>query len=121
MEATISKRISKVKGQMYEVAWILADYMMQAVGGMAGAWDMWKLQMVSKLLANCGSWVGTLERHYNTLDALQNRDLSKLDRINKKECRFMQSYMPDKSLKDFRLEFWWRTVMLDCRGWMPGK
>ena len=39
VEATISRRISKVKGQMYEAASILADYRMQAVGGMAGAWE----------------------------------------------------------------------------------
>ena len=46
VEATISRRISRVKGQVYEAASILADYRMQAVGGMAGAWDMWNVQMV---------------------------------------------------------------------------
>jgi hypothetical protein len=231
VEATISRRVSRVKGQMYEAASILADYRMQAVGGMAGAWDMWNLQMVPKLLANCGSWVGSRQSHYNTLDDLQHqyyrlvyacpdstplpalraeagllgfkhrvwtekiclvtrilhmhkdeenyaRDileeemkndwgglteevrticrevglpngckeyldrkevqdailhhhliglkqemqgLSKLDRISRKECRYMQSYMLEKSLEDSRLQFRWRTCMLDCRAWMPGK
>ena len=216
---------------MYEAASILADYRMQAIGGMAGAWDMWNLQMVPKLLANCGSWVGSLQRHYNALDYLQNqycrlvyaspdstplpllkseagllgfkhrnwaekiclvtrilhmhmdeenytrdileeqlkngwgglteevtaickevglpdgckeyldrkevqeamlhhhlidlkqemKGLTKLDRISNNECRYMQSYMLDKSLEDSRLEFRWRTCMLDCRAWMPGK
>ena len=43
VEATISHRISKVKGEMYEVAAILSDYRMQAMGGMAGAWYMWEI------------------------------------------------------------------------------
>ena len=231
VEATISRRISKVKGEMYEVAAILADYRMQAIGGMAGAWDMWEMMIVPKLLSNCGSWVGSLQRHYNTLDDLQNmfcrlvyscpdstplpalrgeagllgmkhrvwtqkvnlvtrilhqykdednyakevlneqyrndwdgltkevviicetvglpnaceeylngkevkeamlhhhmkhlklemEKLSKLDRISCKDIRFMQGYMKQRSLEDARLEFRWRTGMLDCRAWMPAK
>ena len=72
VEATINRRIGQVKGMMYEAASILTDFRMQAVGGMAGAWDMWELQMIPKLLANCGSWVGSQQQHYNTLDDLQN-------------------------------------------------
>ena len=33
---------------------------------------MWKMMLIPKLLANCGSWVGSLQKHYNTLDDLQN-------------------------------------------------
>ena len=47
--------------------------------------------------------------------------LNKLDRISNKDCRYMQSYMLEKSLGDSRLEFRWKTGMLDCRAWMPGK
>ena len=47
--------------------------------------------------------------------------LKKLDRISKDDCRYMQDYMTKKSLEDSRLEFRWRTSMLDCRAWMPGK
>ena len=72
VEATISRRIAKVKGMMYEAVAILADILMQAVGGMTGAWDMWELQMILKLLANCGSWMGSQQQHYDTLDNLQN-------------------------------------------------
>ena len=231
VEATIKLRISKVKGQMYEVAAILADYRIQAMGGMAGAWDMWERMLVPKLLANCGSWVGSLQKHYDTLNDLQNlfcrlvyacpdstplpalrgeagllgmkhrvwtekvclvtrifhlyvdednyardilkeqylngwvglseevvticktvglpnacdvyvdrkevkeamlhhhlinlkqemKELKKLDRISSKECRYMQGYMLQKSLEDARLEFRWRTGMIDCRAWMPAK
>ena len=59
IEATISRRIPVVKAMMFEAAAILTDFLMQAVAGMAGAWDMWERQMVPKLLANCGSWVGS--------------------------------------------------------------
>ena len=47
--------------------------------------------------------------------------LKKLDRISKEDCRYMQDYMTQKSLEDARLEFRWRTGMIDCRAWMPGK
>ena len=43
VEATISRRIAQVKGMMYEAAAILTDFRMQAVGSMAGAWDMWEM------------------------------------------------------------------------------
>ena len=33
---------------------------------------MWEIMLIPKLLANCGSWVGSLQKHYNTLDDLQN-------------------------------------------------
>ena len=33
----------------------------------------------------------------------------------------MMTADPCKSLEDARLEFCWRTSMLDCRAWMPGK
>ena len=231
VEATISRRVAIVKGMMYEAAAILSDFRMQAVGGMAGAWDMWEMQMIPKLLANCGSWVGSQEQHYNTLDALQNlycrlvyscpdstplcslraeagllgckhriwtekvvlvtkiihqniegenyaqevlleqykngwgglteevvqicksvglrnacevfltraevkeailyhhlsilkeemKGKKKLARICNEDCRKMQSYMNNKSLEDSRLEFRWRTSMLDCRAWMPAR
>ena len=58
VEATISHRIPKVKG-----AAILTDYRMQAMGGMVGAWDMWEMMLVPKLLANCGSWVAKTLQH----------------------------------------------------------
>ena len=45
----------------------------------------------------------------------------KLDRISNEDCRMMQQYMMKKSLEDSRLEFRWRTGMLDCRAWMPAK
>ena len=231
VEATISRRIPVVKGMMYEAASILADFRMQAVAGMAGAWDMWERQMIPKLLANCGSWVGNKQHHYDTLDDLQHlycrlvysssdstplpalraeaglwsmkyriwtekiclvgkilhqnedsenyakeilleqynnnwgglteeatkicetvgldnvcdvylnreqvkdamlhhhlgvlkdemKQRKKLDRISDGDCRYMQNYMLRKSLEDSRLEFKFRTSMLDCRAWMPAK
>ena len=62
VEAAINYIIPKVKGMMFEAAAILSDFRMQAIGGMAGAWDMWEMQMISKLLANCGSWVESKQK-----------------------------------------------------------
>ena len=40
VEATIMKRIGRIKGAIYEVAAIMSDPRMQAMGGMAGAMDI---------------------------------------------------------------------------------
>ena len=39
---TVERRAGKVKGSMYETKSIMEDFRMQAVGGMAGAWDLWE-------------------------------------------------------------------------------
>ena len=43
---------------MFEMKAIMEDFRLQAVGGMAGAIDVWEMSICTKLLANCGSWVG---------------------------------------------------------------
>jgi hypothetical protein len=58
VDATVKHRIGKVKGIVYEVAAIMADMRMQAMGGMEVAWQIWERSIVPALLANCGSWVG---------------------------------------------------------------
>ena len=44
--------------------------------------------------------------------------LSKMNEIKKKDLRKVQTYMNRVSLEDARLEFRWRTGMLDKRGCM---
>jgi hypothetical protein len=44
--------------------------------------------------------------HHHLIDLKQEmKGMTKLDRISNNECRYMQSYMLDKSLEDSRLEF----------------
>ena len=72
VELTINKRLPKVKGAMFETKAIIEDFHMQAIGGMAGAWDIWERAILPSLLANCGSWVGVGNKIYKTLNDLQN-------------------------------------------------
>ena len=72
VEATVSHRLGKVKGAIYEAAAILEDYRMQAIGGMLGAWDIWEKAIVPKLLANCGSWVEIDSSTIKLLEETQN-------------------------------------------------
>ena len=46
---TIEKRMGKIKGAMYEAKSIMEDFRMQAIGGMAGAWDLWETAMLPSL------------------------------------------------------------------------
>ena len=71
IQLTIERRAVKVRGAMYETNAIMEDFRMQAVGGMAGAWDLWETAMIPSLLANCGSWVGMGKKSYNLLNELQ--------------------------------------------------
>ena len=54
VEATIAHRLGKVKGSIYEVAAIIGDQRMQAMGGMQMAWEIWERSLLPSLLANCG-------------------------------------------------------------------
>ena len=48
-QATINHRQGKVRGEMYEMKAIMEDFRLQAVGGMAGAIDVWELGICKKL------------------------------------------------------------------------
>ena len=72
IEATIRKRSGKVKGEMFKVKAIMSDFRMQAVGGMAGAWDLWESAILPSLLNNCSSWIGATKKTTNLLNEYQN-------------------------------------------------
>ena len=71
VKLTIDKQKSKVNGGIYEAKAIMEDFRMQAIVGMAGAWDIWETAIVPSLLANCGSWVGIGKDIYHSLNELQ--------------------------------------------------
>ena len=50
----------------------MKDFRLQAVGGMAGAIDVWKMGICTKLLANCNSWIGCGKPAFRQLNLLQN-------------------------------------------------
>ena len=49
----------------------MEDFRLQAVGGIAGAIDVWEMGICSKLLANCGSWVEIGKPALKQLNQLQ--------------------------------------------------
>jgi hypothetical protein len=51
VDATIDDRIGKIKASMYEVAAIVDDFRMLAVGGITSAWDLWNLAVVPSILS----------------------------------------------------------------------
>ena len=99
VQLTIERRLAKVKGNMYETKSIIEDFQMQAIGGMAGAWDIWERAILPSLLANCGSWIGVGKQTYKTLNDLQNMYL-----------RMIYSSPPSTPLQALRTQ----AGMLDC-------
>ena len=72
VNASIDDRMGKVKASMYEVAAIVDDFRMQAVGGMVSAWELWNLAIIPSLLSNCGVWTEISEKAVERLEDLQN-------------------------------------------------
>ena len=54
MELTISKRLGKVKGAMNKSKTIMEDFQMQAICGMAGAWDLWEPAILPTSVSSVG-------------------------------------------------------------------
>ena len=71
VEATINDRAGKVQAAGFEVAAIIEDFRMQAVGGLMGAWDLWNLAIVPSLLSNCGIWTEIDAKSVQKLDEMQ--------------------------------------------------
>ena len=99
VERTIEKRMSKIKGAMYEAKSIMEDFRMQAVGGMAGAWDLWETAILPSLLANCSSWIGIGKNTYKILNESLNTYL-----------RMIYSCPPSTPLLALRTQ----AGMMDC-------
>ena len=78
VDATVKDRAGKVKGAMREVAAIMEDFRMQAVGGLQGAWDLWNIAIIPSLLNNCGTW---MEISTETVDCLEDLQYSFVRRM----------------------------------------
>ena len=60
---------------MYEVKSIMEDFRMQAIGGMAGAWELWEAGICASLLSNCSTWVKMSKEAFKKLNKFQNQFL----------------------------------------------
>ena len=72
VQATITSRQGKARGGMFEMKAIMEDFILKAVGEMAGAIDVWEISNCPKLLANCGSWMGMEKAAYKQINQLQD-------------------------------------------------
>ena len=71
-EASVARNMARCKGTMYEVRAIMEDFRMQAIGGMAGAWDLWEAGICASLLSNCSTWVKMSAETEKKLNQFQN-------------------------------------------------
>ena len=72
VEASIRDREAKIKGSIYELRALTEDFMMQAVGGMQSAIDLYESCIIPSLLSNCGMWVEMSRKAEDMLDMLQD-------------------------------------------------
>ena len=74
-EASVARNMARCKGAMFEVHSIMEDFRIQAIGGMAGAWDLWEAGICASLLANCSTWVKMSPETVKSLNQFQNQYL----------------------------------------------
>ena len=69
--ATAQDRAGKIKGAAIEIKQIIEDFEMQALGGLAAAWDLWERALIPSLLSGCGTWLGDIEEAVKLCTSLQ--------------------------------------------------
>ena len=52
VEATISDGIGRITAATHEIKAVLDDFRLHAEGGMMGAWDLWNMAVVPRLMNN---------------------------------------------------------------------
>ena len=72
IRATVEDRIGKIRGATFEIRALIEDFRMAALGGLMGAWILWKKALIPSLLAGCCNWVGIDQKTVDQLDEIQN-------------------------------------------------
>ena len=69
--ATVKDRAGKIKGAAMEVKQIIEDFQMQALGGLAAAWELWERAMIPSLLSGAGTWLGDVKETVKLCNTIQ--------------------------------------------------
>ena len=56
--ATAKECAGKIKGAAIEMKQIIKDFQLQALGGLAAAWELWERAMIPSLLSGARTWLG---------------------------------------------------------------
>ena len=110
INATIDDRAGKIKASMYEVAAIVEDFRMQAVGGLRSAWDLWNLAIVPSLLSNCGVWTEMEEKSMDRLEEMQNSFIRRVLQVPVSTPKV--SLRPETGLLSMKLRIWKEKIRM---------
>ena len=69
--ATVRDRAGKIKGAAMEVKQIIEDFEMQAVGGLAAAWELWERALIPSLMSGAGTWLGDVKETVKLCNNIQ--------------------------------------------------
>ena len=69
--ATAQDRAGKIKGATLEIKQIIEDYKMQALGGLAAAWELWEQALIPSLLVGAGKWIGDVQEAVKFCNSIQ--------------------------------------------------
>jgi hypothetical protein len=55
-----------------EIKTIIEDYQMQAMGGLAAAWQLWERALIPSLLSGAGTWLGDIREAVKLCNSIQS-------------------------------------------------
>ena len=110
VDATVDRRVARVRGAIFEIKALCEDFRMQISGGMMGALKLFKSCIVPKLLANSGVWVEISNTTIKKLDAVQNLFVQVLLRLPSSTVR--EAYRAETGLLGMKWQIWEAKLML---------
>ena len=88
---------------------------MQAIGGMAGTWDLWERAILPSRIANCGSGIGIGTQTYKTLNEIQNTYLGMINSCPPSTP--LLALRTQAGMMDLQQRIWVEKVSLVARIW----
>ena len=68
IRATIDDKSGKIRGATFKVRSPIEDFQMVALGGLMGAWILWKKALILSLLSGSCNWVEICQKTIDQLD-----------------------------------------------------
>ena len=70
--ATVRDRAGRIKGATMEIRSIVEEYLMQAIGGLMAARELWERALILSLLSGAGTWIGDCKEAIHICEDIQN-------------------------------------------------
>ena len=110
VDATVERRVARVRGAIFEIKALCEDFRMQICGALVGALKLYESCIVPRLLANAGVWVDISKDTIKKLDAVQNLFVQVLLRLP--SSTVLLAYRAETGLLGMKWRVWEEKLLL---------